>query len=66
MKNRLENICPICHKSSYMESTCECGYEFGGNRCTNPDCRRICKDTESFCPECGCETVNYMEGYIGD
>lgn len=34
--------CPICKESSEMY--CSCGYEFGGNRCTNPNCKQACDD----------------------
>lgn len=58
--------CPICHSESDLyEGYCRCGYEFGGNRCTNPSCRKACGDYTSFCPLCGSETQNYLDGYIG-
>lgn len=58
--------CPVCHRIVDKDKLyCKCDYEFGGNRCTNPECGSDCGDFESFCPECGSETVNYMNGYIG-
>lgn len=57
---------PICHKQiDIFEMYCKCGYEFGGNRCTNSDCGNPCGDFTCFCPECGSETQNYLDGYIG-
>lgn len=57
--------CPICHKyTEDYEMYCDCGYEFGSNRCTNPECRSFCGDNIGFCPDCGFETENYMNGYI--
>ena len=33
--------CPICKEfSEISEMYCGCGYEFGGNRCTNPNCKQ--------------------------
>lgn len=59
-------VCPLCRgHMSVFEMYCKCGYEFGGNRCTNPDCRKPCGDFTCFCPECGSETQNYLDGYIG-
>lgn len=57
--------CPICHRHiDIFIMYCKCGYEFGGNRCTNPDCRKPCGDFTSFCSDCGCETQNYLDGYL--
>ena len=39
--------CPICKEfSEVSEMYCSCGYEFGGNRCTNPNCKQACDDFE--------------------
>ena len=41
--------CPICKEfSEVSEMYCSCGYEFGGNRCTN----------------CDSATQNYLDGYL--
>lgn len=49
--------CPICHRHiDIFEMYCVCGYEFDGNRCTNPDCRKPCRDFISFYLDCGSET----------
>ncbi len=57
--------CPICHRNlDDYEMYCICGYEFGSNRCANPQCRVRCGDYISFCIKCGSETNNYINGYI--
>lgn len=59
-------VCPICRRHIYIyEMYCICGYELGGNRCTNSDCGMSCGDFTSFCTNCGSETENYLEGFIG-
>ena len=59
-------ICPICRlKVKDFEMYCYCGYEFGSNKCSNPDCKCACGDFTSFCPVCGFETYNYLNGDIG-
>ena len=66
MINQDKKMCPICHKYiDGYEMYCDCGYEFGSNHCTNPNCRKVCGDFTSFCSECGCETENYLNGDIG-
>lgn len=70
MESKLQEVetreCPICHRHiDIYEMYCICGYEFGGNRCTNSDCGTPCGDFTSFCSNCGSETENYLEGYIG-
>lgn len=58
--------CPICKRHiDYFEMYCECDYEFGGNRCINPDCGCACGDFECFCSVCGGATQNYYDGFIG-
>lgn len=60
-----EKRCPICHRCiDEYEMNCICGYEFGSNRCTNPQCRMCCGDFVSFCSNCGWTTENYLNGYI--
>lgn len=54
--------CPICKESSEMY--CSCGYEFGGNRCTNPNCKQACDDFARLCPYCDSATQNYLDGYL--
>lgn len=54
--------CPICKESS--EIYCSCGYEFGGNRCTNPNCKQACDDFARLCPYCDSATQNYLDGYL--
>ena len=54
--------CPICKDSSEMY--CSCGYEFGGNRCTNPNCKQACDDFARLCPYCDSATQNYLDGYL--
>ena len=50
--------CPICKEfSEISEMYCSCGYEFGGNRCTNPNCKQACDD---FDP--GTYNVTWLEG----
>lgn len=61
-----KKFCPVCRMStSDYEMYCICGYEFGSNRCTNPYCKKICGDFVCFCPNCGTETENYLNGDIG-
>ncbi len=43
---------------------CSCGYEFGGNRCTNPNCKQACDDFARLCPDCDSVTQNYLDGYL--
>lgn len=65
MRNLDEKKCPICHRYvEDYETICSCGYEFGSNRCSNPNCGTACKDFASFCSLCGYETYNYLNGYI--
>lgn len=54
--------CPICKESSEMY--CSCGYEFGGNRCTNPNCKQACDDFARLCPYCDSAPQNYLDGYL--
>ena len=54
--------CPICKESSEMY--CSCGYEFGGNRCTNPNCKQACDDFARLCPYCDRAPQNYLDGYL--
>lgn len=54
--------CPICKESSEMY--CSCGYEFGGNRCTNPNCKQACDDFARLCPYFDSATQNYLDGYL--
>ena len=54
--------CPICKESSEMY--CSCGYEFGGNRCTNPNCKQACDDFARLCPYCDSATQNYLDSYL--
>ena len=54
--------CPICKESS--EVYCSCGYEFGGNRCTNPNCKQACDDFARLCPYCDSATQNYLDAYL--
>lgn len=54
--------CPICKESSEMY--CSCGYEFGRNRCTNPNCKQACDDFARLCPYCDSATQNYLDGYL--
>ena len=64
-KNEELKQCPICKQfTESFEMYCICGYEFGGNRCTNLECKRACGDFTCFCPECGSETQNYYDGYL--
>lgn len=57
--------CPICKEfSETSEMYCSCGYEFGGNRCTNPNCKQACDDFECLCPDCDSATQNYLDGYL--
>lgn len=57
--------CPICKEfSEISEMYCDCGYEFGGNRCTDPECRCVCDDFTCFCPNCGSSTQNYYDGFL--
>ena len=66
MENRNRKTCPICHRCvDNNEICCYCGYEFGSNRCSNPDCLNFCGDFIRFCPICGYETENYLNGDIG-
>ena len=43
---------------------CSCGYEFGGNRCTNPNCKQACDDFARLCPYCDSATQNYLDGFL--
>ena len=54
--------CPICKESSEMY--CSCGYEFGGNSCTNPNCKQACDDFARLCPYCDSAPQNYLDGYL--
>lgn len=57
--------CPICKEfSETSEMYCSCGYEFGGNRCTNPECKRACDDFTRLCPNCDNATQNYLDGFL--
>ena len=57
--------CPICKEfSEISEMYCSCGYEFGGNRCTNPNCKQACDDFARLCPYCDIATQNYLDGYL--
>ena len=57
--------CPICKEfSEVSEMYCSCGYEFGGNRCTNPNCKQACDDFECLCPYCDSATQNSLDGYL--
>lgn len=57
--------CPICQEfSEVSEMYCSCGYEFGGNRCTNPNCKQACDDFARLCPYCDSATQNYLDGYL--
>ena len=46
------------------EMYCSCGYEFGGNRCTNPNCKQACDDFARLCPYCDSATQNYLDGFL--
>lgn len=60
-----EKRCPICHRCvDEYEMYCICGYEFGSNRCTNPQCRMCYGDSVGFCANSGWTTENYLNGYI--
>ena len=64
--NKNTKMCPLCHKSVVdFEMYCNCGYEFGSNKCSNPNCKYVCGDFTTFCPICGSETDNYLNGDIG-
>ena len=65
MEREDKRRCPVCHRlADDWEVCCTCGYEFGSNRCANPGCRRHCGDFTGFCPVCGSETVNFLDGYV--
>lgn len=71
MERKLQELetreCPICRRHiNIYEMYCICGYEFGGNRCTNSDCGKPCGDFTSFYPDCGSEIQNFLMDILVD
>lgn len=56
--------CPICDANVKLigsSSCCHyCGFDFGSNRCSNPECRKPLRFNEMFC-SCGFESVFYLD-----
>lgn len=64
--------CPICDFKIISNNEMEahgiylcpmCGFDFTGNRCSNPTCRRHLHYSTAFCSMCGNESNFYLDCY---